>query len=95
MDREQENLKFPILVWTVCLSLGALHLTGSSTLSGRATPEPFTRPSVVFAQTETSTSTPVLSRHSRGTRVRRNQTWKNFFYEPLSQWLALETHRKV
>lgn len=89
MDHEPEKTGFPLVVWTVCVLLGALHFTESSALSGRVLPEPFTRPSVVFAQAKMGTMTPVSSRHSRGARVKRFESrLKNFFFEPLGQWLG-------
>jgi len=93
MDRDPENPSlFQIAVFSTCLFLGALHLTESSALSGRALPEPFTRPMVALANAKTSATTPVLSRHSHGTRVERFESrLKKFFYEPLG---FISIHKK-
>lgn len=96
MDRELEKPIFPIVVWTICLGLGALQITESSALSGGALPEPFTRSSVALAQASAGTTTPVPSHHSRGTRVKRYESsLKKFLYEPFGQWLRFETNRKA
>lgn len=75
MNGEYEQpAAFPLVVWSACLTLGAL----------RGLPEPFTRPTVVYAQAKTSAPTPALSRHSRGARVKRVESpIRKFFYEPL------------
>jgi hypothetical protein len=91
MDYDAEKLSFPLVVWILCLSLGALHHTESSALSGRAPPEPFTQPAVAFAQTMASTTTPVPSRHSPWARVEGfGSNVKNFFYEPLGRLIPPE-----
>jgi hypothetical protein len=92
MNGEPQRLTFTILVWTLSLGLGALHLTESSALSDGPATEPFTpRPPVLVAQAKSSPMTPGLSHSSRGARVKRFESrLKKFFYEPLGNLLGEE-----
>lgn len=70
-------MTWTLLVWSACGAFGLLNA-----------PSPFIRSQVAIPSVMAGATTPALSRHSRGTRMKRSTPrftfdFKKFFYGPL------------